>query len=225
MAAVSEFILVRDGVYDRVQTVNIDTDPDCLLLDAGINFRNRLNLRVYRFRILIELTYEIDEGLNSKIDPLAEVRVGKISELKVVLRIESRLLLESRDCIVIETRPGIFPAFEMRHPVRNVNVNAVDAGPRDLPDTFHVDLAPFPRIRSHPNIFVSFLDPKCGSAAKNRRLTCDLALQQVGMIFRHRACSFVPMTRHALRPCDVDESIIADAMGFLRDRPNPRQFF
>src|SRR5438034_11301853 len=40
------------------------------------------------------------------------------------------------------------------------------------------------------------------------------------MIFRHRVCSLVPMSRDALRSCDVDESIIADAMGFLRDRAN-----
>src|SRR5205807_5508540 len=120
--------------------------------------------------------HEVGEGLNSELHPLAEVRVGKISQFQFVLSVERGLLLESRDSVVIETRPGIFPAFEMRHPVRNVNVNAVDAGPRDLPHTLHVDLAPFPRIRSHPNIFVSFLDPKCGSAAKNRRLTCDLAL-------------------------------------------------
>src|SRR5438552_18739999 len=40
------------------------------------------------------------------------------------------------------------------------------------------------------------------------------------MVFRHRVCSLVPMSRDALRSCDVDESIIADAMGFLRDRAN-----
>src|SRR5438067_12891560 len=110
--------------------------------------------------------HEVGEGLNSELHPLAEVRVGKISEFQFVLSVEPGLLLESRDSVLIETRPRIFPAFEMRHPVGNINVNAIDAASRDLPNTLHVDLAPFDRVGASPHVSVSLFDPGFCPASK-----------------------------------------------------------
>ena len=43
--AVAEFVLVRNSVHHRVQAVHIGSHPDRFLLDARINFRDRLDLR------------------------------------------------------------------------------------------------------------------------------------------------------------------------------------
>src|SRR5207245_10102188 len=99
--------------------------------------------------------HEVGEGLNSELHPLAEVRVGKISQFQFVLSVERGLLLESRDSVVIETGPRIFPTFEMRHPVGNIKVNTIDAASCDLANTLHVDLERFHRIGSHPHLFVA----------------------------------------------------------------------
>src|SRR5437870_13831590 len=97
--------------------------------------------------------HEVGEGLNSELHPLAEVRVGKISQFQFVLSVERGLLLESRVSVVIETGPRIFPAFEMRHPVGNINVNAIDAVSSDLSNTLHVVLATFHRVSSDLHVF------------------------------------------------------------------------
>src|SRR5438094_8429510 len=123
--------------------------------------------------------HEVGEGLNSELHPLAEVRVGKISQFQFVLSVERGLLLESRDSVVIETGPRIFPTFEMRHPVGNINVNTIDAGSRDLPKTLHVNLAPFHSVGSDPHVFVSFLDLELCSPTQNRLLSFTITLHTV----------------------------------------------
>ena len=109
----------------------------------------------------------------------------------------------------------------MRHPIRNIDVDAVNARGCNLAHALHVDLAPFGGIRTHPHVLVPGSNPERSAAAENRGLPGDLALQPVGMILGHGVGNLVAMRRDALGARDVDECMIADFVrrfGHIVDR-------
>src|SRR5580704_14065107 len=171
--AVAEFVFVGDGVDDRIETVDIGADAYGFPFDARINFRNGFDLRIDRLRVAVNFSEEVGERLNAELHPFAEVRVGKISELEIALGVESSLLLERRDGVIVEAGPGIFPAIEMRHPVGNVDVDAVDAGGGDLAHALHISFAPLGSVGTDPDILIALSDPEGGAAAEDGGLAGD----------------------------------------------------
>ncbi len=176
MVAFAEFVLMGNSVYDSVQTVNIGSYPHRFLFNARINLRNRFDLWIHALCVAVNFLHEVGEGLNSEVNPLSKIAIGKVSQLQVFLGIQTRLFFESCHRIVVEARPSVFPALEMRHPVRDVDVNSIDPSSGNLPHPLHVDLAPILRIRADPYILIAFSYPEGGAASKDRRLSCDLAL-------------------------------------------------
>ena len=112
----------------------------------------------------------------------------------------------------------------MRHPVRDVHINSVNTGGRNFTHTLHVLLAPLLCIRSDPHIFIAFPDPKRSSAGKYRGLTCDLALQPIGMIFDNRVRGLVGMCRNAFCASDVHVHFIVGLVYLLRYVPQDFEF-
>ena len=176
MIAAAEFVFVCNRVDDRIQAVNIGSHADRLRLNPRIDFRYGLDLRVDRLCVPGNLLHEICNRLDAKIDPAAEIRIGKIAELQIFLGVEPRLLPECRHGVVVKAGPCLLPAVEMRHPVRNVDVDAINARRGDLPDPLHVRLAPRRGVGSDPHILISFGNPKRGAATKDCGLAVDLAL-------------------------------------------------
>ena len=158
---------------------------------------------------------EIGEGLNAKVNPTAKVGIGKVSQLQIFFRIESRLFFKRRHGIVIEAGPSVFPAVEVGHPVGNVDVDTVNSGRRDLPDALHVSSSPFRSIRTNPNILIAGSDPKGRAAAKDRGFTRDFALQPVGMILGYCVGDLVAMSGDAFGSGDVDEGVVSRRMRFF----------
>src|ERR1700691_2420719 len=192
-----------NGVDDRIQTVNISPDAHGLFLNTGVNFRNRLDGRIHRLRVLVSLLHEIGERLNSEIDPFSETGVRKVSQLQVFLRIKPRLLFERSHRVIVEAGPTVFPAIEVGHPVGNVHVNSVDSRGRNLPYPLHVSFSPGWRVRANPHILVTLRYPESRAASKDRRVSTDLPLEQVGMILGEGMGSFVGVGRDALGSGDV----------------------
>ncbi len=221
MVAFAKFIFVSNRVDHRIETVNVSPHSYGFSFNPGIDFRNRLDLRIDALRGAVNLAQKIGEGLNPERNPLAERRIGKISQLQIVLRIESALLLECRDRIVIEAGPRVFPAVEVSHPVRNVDINSVNSRRRNLPHALHVGLPPLGSVGTDPNILISWPDPERAAPSEDRGLAGDLALQPVGMILGQRVRHLIPMRSDALGPGNVDESVIARLVrrfGHLADR-------
>ena len=81
------------------------------------------------------------------------------------------MLPERSNGVIVEAGPAIFPTVKMGHPIRNVYVDTIDTGSCDLPDSFHVDLAPFRGVGTDPDILVALGDPKCGASTEDGRLT------------------------------------------------------
>src|SRR5581483_10743051 len=96
---------------------------------------------------------------------------------------QAGLLAKCLNRVVVEARPGVFPAFEVRHPIRNIDIDPIDSGARNLPDPLHVDLAPGRSIGADPDIFVTLSYPEWSSPAENCRLAGDLSLQPIRMFF------------------------------------------
>ncbi len=155
-----------------------------------------------------DLPHELRHSLDSKIDPLPEVRVLKIAKLQILLRIQASLILERCDRCVIKTCPGVFPSVEVRHPVGNVHIDAVDARARDLSYSLHVCLPPVLRVRTDPHVFIARTDPERCSGSENRRLACDLPLQPVRMILHHGMRGFVRIRRDAFCPRDIHKRLV-----------------
>ena len=84
----------------------------------------------------------------------------KSPSFKSCLRIEAGLGLECRHRGIVEARPGVLPAVKVRHPIRNVHVDAVDARRGDLAHALHVDLAPFFCVRTDPDVLVARTYPE-----------------------------------------------------------------
>src|SRR4051794_7273152 len=173
---------MRNRVDHSIDAVNISANPYRFLFNAGINFRDCLDLRVHSLCGLINLMQKVRERLKSKRYPLAESRIRKIPQLHIVFRVQSTLLLERRDRVVVKTGPRLFPTFEMRHPVRNIDIDPINPSLRDLPHTLHVDLAPLACVWADPDILIAFPDPECRAASENCRLPSDLSLQPVRMV-------------------------------------------
>src|SRR5262249_20381519 len=108
----------------------------------------------------INLLHKVRESCNPEIDPLKKAMVTEIAGLDIGLGIKASLGLEGRDSMIIKTGPSLFPSTEMGHPVRNVHIDSIDARSGDLPNTLHVDLAPFGGVRTNPDILIALPDPK-----------------------------------------------------------------
>ena len=113
----------------------------------------------------------------------------------------------------------------MRHPVRDVDIDSIDACGRDLPDAFHVNLAPLGRKRTDPHVLVALGDPERRASAKNCGLSGDLALQPVRMILGKRMRRLIRVSGDALQARDVDERMISSRVSSLRNRMNRRELF
>ena len=55
---------------------------------------------------------------DAEVDPSAEMRIREVAELQVPAGIEAGLLAEGLDGVVVEAGPGVLPAVEVGHPVR-----------------------------------------------------------------------------------------------------------
>src|SRR5439155_23445992 len=136
----------------------------------GIKCWDRLALPIQRLWRAINLRHEVREGLNSEFNPLAKIRIAERTQFQIFLCVQPRLLPEGGDGVIVETRPTLPPSIRMRHPVRNIHVNAINAGRCDLSHPFHVDLAPFGCIGSDPDILVALANPKSRATPEGRGL-------------------------------------------------------
>src|SRR6202021_3227131 len=96
VVAVAELVRVRDRVNYAVKTVDVCAHAHGLLFDSRINFRDDLDLRIHRLRVLGYLAQKVREGLNPELNPLSKRGIGKISNLQIVLCVETGLFFESR---------------------------------------------------------------------------------------------------------------------------------
>ena len=87
VVAFAVLILMCDHVHHRIQTVNVRPHAHCRLFNAGIYFRNDLDLRVHRLRLAPNLVHKIRKCLDPKIHPFTKISIAKISELQIFLRI------------------------------------------------------------------------------------------------------------------------------------------
>ena len=183
MVAGTEFILVRDGVHHAIHLIDIRADAHGFLFNPRIDLRNQHNGRTDGTCRVTNFAHEVRERVDSKIDPSAKFRVGKIAKFEIVMGIQARAFFEGCHSVVIEARPSVFPAVEMRHPVGDVHVNPVDSCRGDLTDSLHIKFPPLRRQRTDPNIFITRSDPESRARTENGRLTLDIALQPAGMVF------------------------------------------
>ena len=123
--------------------------------------------------------------------------------------------MERLDRVLIKARPSVFPTLEVRHPIGNVDINPVNPSAGNLPDPLHINLAPLRRVRAHPYVLITLLDPERRAAAKYCRLPGDFALQPVRMVFRQGVRRLVPIGRNALGASDINERVIFRGMRFL----------
>src|SRR5215470_10104029 len=169
--------------------------------------------------------HEICHGLDSEIDPLAKGQVREVPDLHIFLRIQTCLFFERGYRVVVEAGPGAFPAFKVRHPVRNIHIDAINSCCSNLPHPFHINLAPFLCVRSDPYVLVPLLDPEGSSFSKNCRLSGDLALQPIRMLFGQRMCSLIRVCGDAFGASDVNKGAVARLVSFLSYSPDCLQFF
>src|SRR5438445_6937318 len=113
----------------------------------------------------------------------------------------------------------------MRHPVRNVNVNAVNSGGGDLANALHVLFAPGFGVRANPDVFVAFANPERSAAGEDGGLTRDFALEPIGMIFDDRVGGLFGIRSDAFSAGDVDEGLVASFMRFFGDGFDGSEFF
>ncbi len=135
----------------------------------------------------------------------------EISELQIVARIETGLTAERRYRCVVETGPGILPASEVGHPVWDIDVDAIDAGGRDLSHALHVERTPVLGIWTHPRILFAIFDPEGSLRIKNCGLAGNFALQPLRMVLGQRVLP-ICIFRDAFKTCDIDECLIAMPM-------------
>ena len=152
--------------------------------------------------------HELRDGLDAEVDPLAEMRIREIAKLHIPTGIEAGLATEGLHRVVVEARPGVLPAVEVRHPIRNVHVDAIDARRRDLTHPLHVLLTPGRGVWGDPDILVALPDPEGGAAGEDGGFASELALQPIGMILGQRVRAGVGVLRDALGPGDVDERVV-----------------
>src|SRR5579883_1449755 len=182
MVARTELVLVSDSIHHSIELIDVGADADGFLFNAGIDFRNDHDGGIHGARVLANLAQEGGEGGDSEIHPLAKIRVREIAELQIPARIEIRLLLESGDGKIVETGPGVLPALEVSHPVRNIHINAVDAGCGDLANALHINFAPWGGVGTDPDVFITWANPKCRAAGEDGGLACEFALKPVRMV-------------------------------------------
>ena len=183
-------IFVSNDVHDFIQPVDIGSNPHRGLFDAWVDLGNGLAFRIDRLNIFVNLLHEVSQGLNTKVNPLDETGIAIIPQFDVSFSIQSGLLFESGDRVIIKAGPTVFPAFEMCHPIGNIHVNPVNSRGRNLTDLVHVDFAPLSGVGTDPHVFVSLGDPEGSAAAEDSGFACDLSLHPVGMIFEKRVLPF-----------------------------------
>src|SRR6202167_2142536 len=214
---------MSNDVHNSIHAVNIRSNPNRFLLNPRIDFRNRLDRRIHALRVPVNLRHEISERLNSEIDPLPKIRVRKISQLQIFLRIKPSLFLESSHGVIVKASPGVFPSIEVRHPVRDVHINPINPRTCNLPDVFHINLPPIRRIRTNPDILIPLANPESRPASKQRRLPLDVPLHPVRVFLEQRMRSLIRISRYALRPRDINVSVIANRMRLLSHGVNSLQ--
>src|SRR3954468_19421589 len=127
MVTAPVLVLMCDGVDNWVKFVNVGAYSKRFFLDTGINLGDGFDTRIHRFCILVDLAHELRNCLDSEVDPFAKVRVSEISNLQILAGVQASLLTECRHCVVVETRPTLFPTLEVRHPVRDIDVNSINS--------------------------------------------------------------------------------------------------
>src|SRR6185437_5446406 len=162
-------VFVRDSIHYGVKLIHICAHSRGRLLNSRIDLGDGNAAGIAGLYVGVDLFHEICDGLNAEIDPATEMGVGDIADPDIVTRIETGFATKRSDGVVIETRPAFLPTCEVRHPVRDVHVHAVDAGSGDLADDAHVSLTPFGRKRGHPDILISLPDPEGLPAAEDCR--------------------------------------------------------
>ena len=105
MISATKFVFVGNGIDHRIEAIHVGPHPHRFLFNPGINFWNRLDLRIHRLRRLIDLVQKIGEGLNPELHPLAESGIGKVSQLYIMIRIQPGLVLEGCYREIVEAGP------------------------------------------------------------------------------------------------------------------------
>jgi hypothetical protein len=95
---------------------------------------------------------------------------------------------------------------------------------RDLSHAFHIFLPPVFRVRTDPNIFISFPDPECCAARKHSRLTGNLSLHPLRVILHHRVRRLVCVGRDALRSRNIHKRLVSGRVRRFRHALNRFQF-
>ena len=225
MIAAAEFILVRNRIVHGVQAIYIRAHAHRFFLDARVNLRNRFDLRIHSLCRLVDLPHEVGQRLDPKIDPATKIWVREIAQLQFAPRVQPGLLTEGRHGRIIEARPTVLPSIEVRHPVRDIDVDAVNARCGDLPHSLHINLAPLRRVGTDPHILVTLNDPEGITTAKDRGLARDLALQPLRMVLDHRMRRLCGVGRDALQPRDVNERVVSGFVRALGHGTNRGEFF
>ena len=179
--------------------------------------------RVDGLGVAIDLAHEVGDGLDAEIDPPAEMRVREIADVQIPAGIEAGLPAEGLHGVVVEARPRVLPAIEVRHPVRDVHVDAIDTRRGDLAHPRHVLLAPGRGVRRDPDVLVALSDPEGRAAGEDGGFAAALALEPVRMILGQRVRVAVGVLRDALGPGDVHERAVASRVRLAGERANVSQ--
>src|ERR1700748_2038122 len=118
-------------------------------------------------------------------------------------RVYAGFTMKSGYRVLVETRPCVLPTFKVRHPVRDIDIDSIDTGRRDLANEAHVARAPCGCEWRNPDIFIALPDPEGCPAPEHSRRSVDLSLHPVGMILEKRVRRLDSIRRDAFETGDV----------------------
>ena len=219
----AELVFVGDGIGDSIQLVDVRADHHRRSFDPRIDLGNRHDRGVDGLGVAIDLAHEVGDGLDAEIDPPAEMRVREITHVQIPAGIEAGLPAEGLNGVVVEARPRVLPAIEVRHPIRDVHVDAIDTRRGNLAHPRHVLLAPGSGVRRDPDVLVALSDPERRATGEDGGFAAALALEPVRMILRQRVRVAVGVLRDALGPGDVHERAVASRVRLAGERANVSQ--
>jgi len=116
---------------------------------------------------------KIRHGLDAKINPPAKISILQVAQLEILLRIQPGFFAECLNRAIIKTRPGVFPAFKVGHPVRNIDINSIDSRRGDLSNALHVDI-----LEKSSTAMLAVRDnlAQCFSALRGHKLRASLTV-------------------------------------------------
>ena len=164
------------------------------------------------------------EGVDTEIEPFTKIGILKVAELQILLRVQSSFIAEGGDGGIIKAGPGIFPSVKVGHPVRNVDVDTVNARCGDLPHMLHIDFSPVHGVGANPYVFVARTDPERRARGEHSGIARKVALQPFRMIFHDGVSGGVGVRSNAFGARNVDKSMILGCMGRIGNSPNGFQF-